>query len=337
MAITSINNGTIQVGVDLDVGGAIGELKFIAGSNYIDTDDAGRYVQFSAYDGNALYTSAVTGPWGWNPVQGGDVYNHHSPVITSTVTSSSIYTKTQPYEWYPDDKGGGSGTPVLTECYFEQTITFLAGQTKVVRVLERVSYFGATSRPNVVWEAPVGYLTTNYLKLARYSGTAPWTGAALTIDDPTGTNIYTPELWAALVDTGNDGVTFYTPGHFPYVAAAVFSGDAANIRPVLYQSIAQNQNRDFVYYLIPGDVAQARTIISQIRAHYEQEGFRFRNDDGSEVTATWLDSQDASINRDKNINTRLRMLVNASNDPVSTAFQLEYRRNGGAWTKVSTT
>src|SRR5678815_2171892 len=208
----SINNGVIQVGIDRAVGGAIAELKFIAGSSYIDTDDLGRYIQMSLYDNNYPYDNQtpVTGTWGWNPVQGGDKYGHASPVLDYLVTSTSLYTKTQPYEWFPDNKGGSSTIPVLSDCYIEQTVTLMSSQTKVVRVNVSVKYFGTAVRRNITWEAPVMYLTTNYLKLARYSGTSPWTGGALTIDNPSGSNVYIPELWAAMVDTGNDGVTVYT-------------------------------------------------------------------------------------------------------------------------------
>ncbi len=57
----------------------------------------------------------------------------------------------------------------------------------------------------------------------------------------------------------------------------------------------------------------------------EQEGFRWRDDDGSESTATWLDSQDTSITRATATNTRLRILVDGTNDPVTSPYQLEYK------------
>lgn len=66
----------------------------------------------------------------------------------------------------------------------------------------------------------------------------------------------------------------------------------------------------------------------------EQEGYRWRDDDGSESAATWLDSQDTDISRDLSTNTRLRVLVNASGDVGSTQYQLEYRIAGGTYAKV---
>jgi Peptidase family C25/Propeptide_C25/Concanavalin A-like lectin/glucanases superfamily/Domain of unknown function (DUF2341) len=69
----------------------------------------------------------------------------------------------------------------------------------------------------------------------------------------------------------------------------------------------------------------------------EQEGFGFRADDGSETGATWLANQDTDILRDKNLNTRLRALLNANADPASTQYQLEYKKStDSVYSKVLT-
>lgn len=57
----------------------------------------------------------------------------------------------------------------------------------------------------------------------------------------------------------------------------------------------------------------------------EQEGYRWRADDGSETGATWLAAQDSNITRATSLATRLRMLIDASDDPPGTQYQLEYK------------
>ena len=67
----------------------------------------------------------------------------------------------------------------------------------------------------------------------------------------------------------------------------------------------------------------------------EQEGYRFRNDDGSESAATWRQVQDVVDSISAGVNVRLRILLNASGDPASSQFQLEYRKVGNAdWLKI---
>lgn len=82
-------------------------------------------------------------------------------------------------------------------------------------------------------------------------------------------------------------------------------------------------------YLSPGKIRRVRILID-----LEQEGFRWRSDDGSETTATWLEVQDTNLTRAKNQNTRLRMLLNTGAGPTFDPYQLEYRPTGGTWKPV---
>jgi hypothetical protein len=67
----------------------------------------------------------------------------------------------------------------------------------------------------------------------------------------------------------------------------------------------------------------------------DQEGFRWRNDDGSETTATWKDSQDTNITAPAGQNMRLRMIVNATLDPAAKDFQLEGKLSTDSnWVKI---
>lgn len=68
----------------------------------------------------------------------------------------------------------------------------------------------------------------------------------------------------------------------------------------------------------------------------EQEGFRFRNDDGSESAATWRQAQDTDDSVAVETAVRLRMIVNATGDPPTKQYQLQYRPTGGHWTTVET-
>lgn len=87
---------------------------------------------------------------------------------------------------------------------------------------------------------------------------------------------------------------------------------------------AFQENATAAEYLTPGDGG-----ISAIgtAATLEQEGYRFRNDDGSESAATWKAVQDANINLGQNQKVRLRVLINASGDPVSGQYQIEYKKS----------
>ena len=72
----------------------------------------------------------------------------------------------------------------------------------------------------------------------------------------------------------------------------------------------------------------------------EQEGFRFRNDDGSKSAATWKANQDTNITLAADTAFRLRFLLKATGNPDSIDAQVEVRVKPsggafGAWTKVN--
>lgn len=71
--------------------------------------------------------------------------------------------------------------------------------------------------------------------------------------------------------------------------------------------------------------------------YLDQTHFRFRNDDGSESTATWKENLDTNTNIAQGGQFRIRFGVeeeNGGGDPPSQAYRMAYSKNGGAWTMI---
>lgn len=67
-----------------------------------------------------------------------------------------------------------------------------------------------------------------------------------------------------------------------------------------------------------------------------QARFRWRNDDGSETTATWAAAEDTPISLAKNTPVRLRVEIGATGDPASAAYKLQYRKVGDStWRDIN--
>ena len=80
---------------------------------------------------------------------------------------------------------------------------------------------------------------------------------------------------------------------------------------------------------------QALRVLAAPEPVYEQEGFRWRNDDGDEDAATWAASQDTDITAAAGQVRRLRILTNVTNNPPAKALKLQYRRVGDTtWTDL---
>jgi hypothetical protein len=87
------------------------------------------------------------------------------------------------------------------------------------------------------------------------------------------------------------------------------------------------------------DVPSVAGTLTALQTILSQYGFRFRNDDGTDVTATWRASQNANIALSGEDSFRIRFGINGNDDPSITP-QLEYRlkKSGGsfgAWKKVT--
>ncbi len=67
------------------------------------------------------------------------------------------------------------------------------------------------------------------------------------------------------------------------------------------------------------------TFAPAAAATYEQEGFRWRNDDDNEADATWRQNQDVDDTVAKETNIRLRVLSDATGDPDTATATLEYK------------
>lgn len=84
-------------------------------------------------------------------------------------------------------------------------------------------------------------------------------------------------------------------------------------------------------------VTQLRVVVDYTPATYEQEGFRFFNDDGDEDASTGLAAQDTNITQPESVITRLRMLINTTGQTDPRRYILYYKKStDGTYIKVPT-
>jgi hypothetical protein len=275
------NGHVARIGLDTAWGGAIVEVS-MDGTNFVNRHDTGREVQPAFYDGADQYPD--TGPgsaYGWDPVLGGDAYDHGSEVLQQTISSASLYTQTAPLQWWPDNFGGGASTPVTTDVTVEQTVTVVPNVPLAFKVHYKLIHNGSDTHYNSGQEFPAVYVNSTYTRFAYYGGTTPWSNGPLTTmptavipTDPVPPMSYAPELWGALVDTANQGLAVFVPGQYPYEHAWGFanqsgSGPLGNtttyMSPMVIFTIAPGAVIEGDVYLLPGDLGTARAEIYAIQ------------------------------------------------------------------------
>jgi hypothetical protein len=249
---------TTRVGLLKAWGGSITEVS-LNGTNYVNSDDPGRQIQTSLWDGNANYSTS----WGYNPIEAGDHDFQGSPLLAFTVQPDSLYTKTQPIQWAPENFGGGPGSPVLGDAYIEKWITVVPGYNRVFKIHYKITHFGTDSHAQNGQELPVAYVNPNISHFLYYGGNAPWTNGALTpfnVEGPCCSHVRTPEQWGAYVDDTNIGLALYTPGQFPQ--SQVFNAVVTlQLTPLCPFSWGPGTVLEFDTYILAGHVDQSRAAI----------------------------------------------------------------------------
>lgn len=262
---------TTRVGLWATWGGTIVEVS-LNGVNPVNSNDPGREVQASLWDGDATYSDTY---WGYNPVQAGDHYYHGSPVLDQTLAPDSIYIKTQPLQWLPDNFGGDYLNPVPGDAYIEQWLTPVPLHGRAFRVHYKITHFGTDAHANGQQEYPAVYVNRGFDTFEYYSGTDPWTYGALSrytmpFLPQASPLLYMPELWGAYVDGSDSGLTVYIPGCYPYVHgfnAAGPSPEGTNyFVPFSIFTWAPGAVLESDIYVIAGPVSDARAVIYALHA-----------------------------------------------------------------------
>jgi Bacterial Ig domain len=271
------NGHSARIGVDTHWGGAITDVTY-DGVSMVNAHDPGREVQPAFYDGADQYPwPDINTSYGWDPVLAGDFHGNGTPVEGQQVTAGSLYTRATPLQWYPDSFGGSASMPVPSDLTVEQTITLAPGTDIAFQIHYRLTHNGTDTHYNTGQEFPAVYLNAAYTTLVYYTGVNPWTGAALTqtpvpLSSDPALVVFTPELWAALVDSNGMGLAVYVPGQYPRTGAAAFP--STGMGPTDNATVYMNAMTSLTFtpgnvieadmYLVPGQAASARAAIYAI-------------------------------------------------------------------------
>jgi len=262
------NADTTRIGLETRWGGSIVEVS-VNGTEYVNREDTGREIQLSFRDSNRPY---------WNPTMGGDEDSQGTPTLAWMVNPDSLYTKSQPLEWYVEENGGGVGHPITEDMQVEQTVFAVASQPHTFRAHYKVTHLGSDLHTDAPTEYPAVYTNRDYNQFVYYGGSAPWTNSAVTTttlpDLPQfSPNFHASEHWGALVNVQNQGLMVYVPSPYPYVdgfSAPDSGGGGPTDNYTNYFAVTPNWTirPGFVLegdiYIIAGDLNTARNIVYQL-------------------------------------------------------------------------
>jgi hypothetical protein len=289
--ISYLDNGTIKLGADLNLGGAITYLSRSSDdTNIINSWDWGRQIQMSYYSGPNPFTPNNKQPapeWralGWNPIQSGDHFGNPSKIIKHTNDGKSLYVQCIPMIWPLDNEPA--------ECTFETWYT-LEGPAVHVRARLNNNRSDKTQYSARNQELPAVYTNGPFYRLFTYTSDKPFTRDKLSqIDHPLGKN-NTPwetwpatESWAALVNDDNFGIGVFHPGC--YKISGGFAGKPGKggpkdsptgyISPNRAEILDHNIQHEYQYTLILGDLNSIRDYVYEHAKKPAPPNYVFKED-----------------------------------------------------------
>lgn len=284
--VSYLDNGTVKIGVDLGLGGAITYLsKSRSDANLVNSHDWGRQIQMSNYSGPIPYEPHGKKPrpmWaelGWNPIQSGDSYGNRSRVLAHTNDGKTMYTRCIPMLWPLDNVPG--------DCTFE---TWISLRDDIVTVRcrlnnareDKTQYYGRDQ------ELPAVYTNGPWYRLVTYKGDRPFTNAPLS-DMPVAfpwTRWQATENWSALVDKTGFGLGVISPnnpltlGGFAGAPGAGGPKDSPTgyIAPLIREILDHNIQYAYSYHLVVGTLAQIRRQAATLTPRPMPPSYRFASD-----------------------------------------------------------
>jgi hypothetical protein len=278
-----LDNGSIRIGVDLDLGGTITYLADSkSGENVINSHDLGRQVQQSYYSGPHPFGKAHPGwkGWPWNPIGSGDVYNHPARVIDHANDGRTLTIKSIPMQWALDNVPG--------DCTFETRIGL---EGRVAHVACRLLNHRAdkTQYPALDQELPAVYTVGKLHRLFTHDSPSPFTGGASTQiknDGPPWATWKGTEHWAALVGDDGKGLGVVHPGVYSFTGG--FHGSPGKggpkddptgyIAPVRKEILDHNIVYEYQYDLVLDTLAAIRAHAVARRDIDPRPDYRFIKD-----------------------------------------------------------
>lgn len=284
-----LDNGSIRLGVDVKLGGAITWLSRSGGENVVNSHDFGRQIQLSFFSGPVPFGVGENQPaqhWrhiGWNPIQAGDDFGNTSRVIEHRNDGRSIYVKLVPLQW-PLRKIEGE---CICESWLELDGNAVRARMRLTNARSDRTQYAARDQ-----ELPAAYFNAPFHRLVSYTGDRPFTRGKITELPTKGTiagvwaGWTATERWSAWLNDEGWGIGVWNPSTTAMIGG--FSGKpgtggalhapTAYVAPKRREILDADITYEFRYALIVGTVEDIRKFAAEQPGARKLPAWEFRDD-----------------------------------------------------------
>lgn len=256
--------------------------------------------------------------------------DEENELLTITIPEEFYNTAQYPVLVDPTFGNTTAGTSYQTQppdyavCFLANAPTNLEVNSVSVRASEQYSFSTTNFKP-VVWDVSTGSVLTNGVgnATAIVGTTAYWVTGSYTTA-PTCSNgssayfgcVFSSSFGTTPIyyDNTNNTYTGYRDTSNNYAVPQIMNGGSTSYKYSIY-----------ITYTTATDPPE-----------YDQLHYRWRNDDGGETTATWLENEDTDHDGDDGF-TRLRFLVDNTGNDGDDPFTIEYSTDTSIWEELPTT
>ncbi len=286
--LLQIDNGSVKVGINRAMGGAITWLSWSAHPrNTVNSVDPGRLIQQSYYAGKLLNRIAEGqiaswSPWAWNPIQGGGVGSWARITLAKQLADGALHTETIPKLWdMPDEEAAA---------VMRQWTAFEPQMTNVIVV--RCELF-CKRAPGDRWgparptpqEIPACYFTRKFSRFKSYLGGGRWRDETQPPGPPWG-KAEPPRKAMACFAAGGQGIAVFSPtatqpwNFGPHGGGASddpAAGPCVHIAPIDRVLLGPQSTYRHRYWLIVGTAEQIAARLDALWEEYYSERAQLTN------------------------------------------------------------
>ena len=286
--LLTIDNGTIRVGIDREMGASITWLSSKGyPKNMVNIHDPGRLIQQSYYAGRSLDRSAdgqskSWNPWAWNPIQGGGVGSWARVTRFEKRNGQSLYAETVPKLWdMPDEEA---------EAIMRQWTGF---DEDLPDVLEVRCELLCQRKPGDRWgpalprhqEVPALYFTRNFSEFQSYLGEGKWRLESQPPGPPWG-KAAPPRKAIACFEKGGEGIAVFSPTATEHWNFGPHAGGSSpdpmaapcvHLAPISKVNLGPRSTLGYRYWIVAGTKDSIVKRLDELWEKYSEESFELTN------------------------------------------------------------